>query len=662
MRTRLLTLLLLLTTSAAALAADSQYLWPMPSNHDNLSSIFGDWRSRRYHAGIDIRTGGVDGKVVVAPDDCTLWRLRTSWYGYGKALYLRLSDGKIAVFAHLSRFDPNIEAYVKEQQLASESYYQDIYPEAEQFRFARGDTVAWSGSTGIGAPHLHFEIRSKDNLPLNPLLQPGFEVRDTSAPTFKRLHLVTGIDEKLAEALGLQTEYRFRHDAKAGVYRIDESIPAAILPFWLSAEVTDFVGRNNWRKPVYSIELRHAGQTLYHYSLDTVDFATNYMIDATRNYRRAMLGEEFFQNLVDDQLLVQAKGIAALISDFDQPLEIIAGDVAGNTARAEVRLESGAAGFQPDAVKLRRLIVAEGDSTDAVWGAFFPFKDSLLFIFADTTEAALFEISDLRGRIGKPLELSPGIYAAFVDYADSSSRSTSEVRLRRSTATGESQTFSFHADYDSATPLADGSYCWTSLDGRFRVSAPPIAETFFPLDQNHFFRVQPETSGVEINYAVIPEGFAARSRLTYSYQSEDTLPPGTGIYQVFGDKSLSFVGAKREEAAASVSATSYRLGVFTMRLDTIPPSITAVSPRNGAQITSGRPTIKAKLKDELSGIDQIEIRLDGKWLIPLYDPESGRVTATPHFNLTLGKHRIDIIVTDKIGNKQHLQRSLTMVD
>ncbi|MFH2056261.1 MAG: M23 family metallopeptidase, partial [bacterium] len=581
----------------------------------------------------------------------------------GKALYLRLSDGKIAVFGHLSRFKPEIEEYVAAQQLASESYEQDLYPEQDRFEFARGDTVAWSGSTGVGAPHLHFEIRTADDRPLNPLLQPGFAVRDSRPPVFKRLHLITGIDEKLAAALGLPTEYEFRLDSQSGIYKLDKTLPVGILPFWLSAEVIDLVGSNSWRKPVYSIELRHAGQALYHYSLDTVDFAGNYLIDATRNYQRAMQGDKFFQNLVDDKLLTLANGIGGLISDFSQPLEIVAGDAAGNTSRAQVRLEPGVVGFQPDAQKLSRLIESEGDSTAGIWGAFFPFKDSLLFIFNDTSATgSLYEISDLRGRIGQPLELTPGFYAAYVDHADTSGSSTDQVTVRRTTSTSESQTLGFRTDYDSATPLPEGRLGWSSPDGRFRVSAPPPEQTFFPLDRNSFFLIEERESRESVDYAILPEDFAARKRLTYSYRFDGEPPRGAGLYQVFGKETLSFLGAKPDEPAQTVSASSYRLGVFTMRIDTIPPAITGVSPRDGAHVTTGRPEIKAKLKDTLSGIEDITLRLDGQWLIAEYDPESGWVRATPHFNLSLGKHRLDIIVRDKLGNEQHYKSTFSQVD
>lgn len=85
-RIRAITSVLLLFVLSSSALGD--YLWPLPYGND-LTSIFGSARNRRYHAGIDVRTGGVDGKEVLAPADGYLMRVRTSYFGYGKALYLR---------------------------------------------------------------------------------------------------------------------------------------------------------------------------------------------------------------------------------------------------------------------------------------------------------------------------------------------------------------------------------------------------------------------------------------------------------------------------------------------------------------------------------------------------------------------------------------------
>src|SRR3970040_2183821 len=73
--------------------------WPVKREID-LASGFGDYRSGRFHAGVDIRTGGVIGEPVFSPVDGYVWRVRMNYEGYGKALYVRGPDERIYVFAH----------------------------------------------------------------------------------------------------------------------------------------------------------------------------------------------------------------------------------------------------------------------------------------------------------------------------------------------------------------------------------------------------------------------------------------------------------------------------------------------------------------------------------------------------------------------------------
>ncbi len=65
----------------------------------------------------------------------------------------------------------------------------NLFFKPNQIQVERGETLGYSGSTGSGAPHLHFEIRDKHQRPINGLLH-GFEVKDTIAPTIQSLALI----------------------------------------------------------------------------------------------------------------------------------------------------------------------------------------------------------------------------------------------------------------------------------------------------------------------------------------------------------------------------------------------------------------------------------------------------------------------------------------
>ena len=89
----------------------SPYIWPLDLPQA-ITSSFGEYRGGRFHAGLDLRTGGI-GKQVKAPAAGYVSRVRCSPWGYGKAVYLALDDGNTAVFGHLSAFAPELREYVR---------------------------------------------------------------------------------------------------------------------------------------------------------------------------------------------------------------------------------------------------------------------------------------------------------------------------------------------------------------------------------------------------------------------------------------------------------------------------------------------------------------------------------------------------------------------
>lgn len=170
-------------TSTAARA--EIYLWPLHGPR-RLSSSFGEYRSGHYHAGIDLRTGGRIGLPCRAIGNGWVSRLKIGPYGYGRALYLRLDDGRTAVYAHLEGFTRSLDSLAHHRRLESKSSWCDIRLRRGRWRVETGDTICWSGVSGTGAPHLHFELRDEGGRPINPL-GGIYAVPDASPPFFSGL-------------------------------------------------------------------------------------------------------------------------------------------------------------------------------------------------------------------------------------------------------------------------------------------------------------------------------------------------------------------------------------------------------------------------------------------------------------------------------------------
>ena len=153
-----------------------------------LSATFAEIRTNAFHAGVDIRTQGVEGKEVFAVADGYVSRIGVSPFGYGKVLYITHDDGFTSVYAHLSKFNKKIGEFVKMKQYENKSFSQNILLEEDVFPVKRGDFLGFTGNSGgSGGPHLHYEIRYTDTQePVNPLFF-GLKIKDNIKPCIKGL-------------------------------------------------------------------------------------------------------------------------------------------------------------------------------------------------------------------------------------------------------------------------------------------------------------------------------------------------------------------------------------------------------------------------------------------------------------------------------------------
>ncbi len=171
--------------SDEVLSQKAEYIWPTDSGN-YLSSTFGETRSAHFHAGIDIKTWGREGYRVFASKDGTVSKLLITNQGYGKAIYLKHFDGTYTVYAHLQRFNNQLQAIADSVRFESYSYTMEIDLESDSIKYTQGEIIGFTGSTGIGPPHLHFEIRNQNNEPINPLTQ-GLTITDTKPPVIRTL-------------------------------------------------------------------------------------------------------------------------------------------------------------------------------------------------------------------------------------------------------------------------------------------------------------------------------------------------------------------------------------------------------------------------------------------------------------------------------------------
>jgi murein DD-endopeptidase MepM/ murein hydrolase activator NlpD len=167
----------------------SDYLWPTDAGTIRTSD-FAEFRATHFHAGIDVSTGGRTGFKVFAARDGWLHSAFFEPGGYGWFLVLRHADGYYTCYAHLDRYSDKVRAAFRARMLRKGHSYGAVEFGGDTLRVRKGEVIAFTGATGAGPPHLHFEVRDPDFNPVNPGLSRNLRPVDSLAPEMKQILLV----------------------------------------------------------------------------------------------------------------------------------------------------------------------------------------------------------------------------------------------------------------------------------------------------------------------------------------------------------------------------------------------------------------------------------------------------------------------------------------
>lgn len=254
--------------------AGQDYGLPVKLKYDTaLSANFGELRAANIHAGIDIKTGGVEGLLVLAAKDGYVSRVSINPGGYGRAVYLAHPDGTMTVYGHLSAFEEDLGFYVDSMQYKEKKNSMDIYPPHNMFSFKKGDTIGYSGNSGRSyGPHLHFEIRDQaTNRVYNPLKRVSFGIKDNIPPEIHKVYYfavdtLSGVPmhRKAAEAAASKGE--------DGVYGIVGGKMSVGNNGYFAVEVVDHKNGVSNTMAVYRVNLTVDGTLRFQYIMDSFTF------------------------------------------------------------------------------------------------------------------------------------------------------------------------------------------------------------------------------------------------------------------------------------------------------------------------------------------------------------------------------------------------------
>lgn len=327
------------TQNMSFLSDTTSYIWPTNATK-YLSSTFAETRSAHLHSGIDIRTWGIEGYDVYASRDGLISRVGVSPVGYGNVIYLKHSDGSYSLYAHLNRFEDSLQHMVDSLRMKTYSFEFNESFEDREIYVEQGDLIGYTGSTGVGPPHLHFELRTPDNKPFNALrTNLRNTVDDTLPPVFSGLAI---------ESLNPKTLHLEEHttlnpkESKSDTLHFGEI--STSVPVGLAVDVYDRANRTPNVYAVHQLIMIADGDTLFHSKADHFSFPEDQMMYLDRAYPILYQTRRGFQRLytVDGNRLpiyktLLNRGVLA----FDRgkySIQIIAKDIYENRSVATVDL------------------------------------------------------------------------------------------------------------------------------------------------------------------------------------------------------------------------------------------------------------------------------------------------------------------------------------
>ncbi len=310
-----------------------------------LAGNFGELRSNHFHAGIDIKTEGVEGKKVYASADGYVSRIKVQHGGYGKIVYIDHPNGYTTTYAHLQSFSEKLDSLVKKEQYHHESFTINWYPDSGLIPIKKGEVIALSGNTGgSGGPHLHYEIRETESEHALNVLLFGMPIKDNIKPIIRGIRIYP-LDDN-ATVNGQPKPIYFNATSNGYSYSIG-STPIVSNKIGFGIETLDKINGSSNRCGVYDIQLKIDGKVIFEQKMERVPFEESRYLNAHTDYQYKKTRHKWIHKSYiepNNHLSIYEKAEQNGVINFDKPglhnIEYTVTDVAGNTTKMNFKVNA----------------------------------------------------------------------------------------------------------------------------------------------------------------------------------------------------------------------------------------------------------------------------------------------------------------------------------
>ena len=583
-----------------------EILFPVnPNNQNFLSGNLGELRGDHFHMGIDIKTFGRINEPIYAANDGYVERIFISGTGYGKALYLKHGNGTKTVYAHLNKFNKEIDIYTTDYQYRNKKFKANLFP-GKRFYYKRGELIGYSGNSGSsGGPHLHFELRdSLDNV-YDPLKYKFSEIKDNRRPIINKIAFKTlNIESRVNNEFGIQNiNILDKSTLKNNSFQANGKIGISILTYDKLDGYENKVGIKKIRLFVNDTLIIDNEINFLSYS-ETKNVKRYIEYDIFKKNRQQFIKTyqddgnklNFHQNIND--------GIINVFKNENKKIKIEVFDSFDNTESYTFYLKSKYKKndllesinlFENNYYNIDNTLIIRSniDNRDSV--EFKENNDINLLEYSFIDDNYKYYLVDLRKNLPSKFILDD-----------------SEINLNFLNPVYKDKDYKFEND-----------------DFEIFISKSTVFDTlyfqFFRDDGFNFKNSHPIKGNINITLKTNSDYDKIKSK----------------VYSMNGDKP-SYIGGKWTEKNVSFSTTS--LTNFKILVDTIKPEI--------KPITINQDRISFIIDDDLSGIKSYEASIDDEWILFEYDNKNKIIISKKKDSNKPFKGNFVLVVTDNAENKK----------